>query len=162
MKRIFLTIAGAVLILAGIVGLFLPILQGWLMIFLGLSLIAPDFARRLRRKLFGRLFKKNVVFLKDWKKFSVEAGFTTRHFPLTLHKTDELLELANQEKLKALLPQFSKFVFLNQVHGDRVAVLESLSVGFTGPAACGTLPSSFVTGVRTAGGRGLPSGVTRC
>ena len=33
--------AGSILILLGIVGLFLPILQGWLMILAGLALLSP-------------------------------------------------------------------------------------------------------------------------
>lgn len=33
--------SGSLLILLGIVGLFLPILQGWLMIFAGLALLSP-------------------------------------------------------------------------------------------------------------------------
>ena len=41
---------GSVLILIGIVGIFLPILQGWLFIFLGLFLIKPEYAYRLRDK----------------------------------------------------------------------------------------------------------------
>lgn len=40
------------------------------------------------------------------------------------------------------------------------ARMVSRSANFTGPAACGTLPCSFVTSVRTARGRGLASGVT--
>jgi uncharacterized protein YqgC (DUF456 family) len=39
---IFRKIAGGVLLLTGIAGLFLPILQGWLMIFAGLLLLFPE------------------------------------------------------------------------------------------------------------------------
>jgi uncharacterized protein YqgC (DUF456 family) len=39
---IFRKIAGGILLLTGIAGLFLPILQGWLMIFAGLLLLFPE------------------------------------------------------------------------------------------------------------------------
>jgi hypothetical protein len=39
---------GASLILLGIVGLFLPVLQGWLMIVAGLAVLSP-YSRRARR-----------------------------------------------------------------------------------------------------------------
>jgi uncharacterized protein YqgC (DUF456 family) len=35
-------VAGSILLLLGIAGLFLPILQGWLMIFAGLLLLFPE------------------------------------------------------------------------------------------------------------------------
>lgn len=41
---------GGTLVLLGIVGLFLPVLQGWLMIFAGLALLSPH-SRRARRIL---------------------------------------------------------------------------------------------------------------
>lgn len=41
---------GSALVLVGIVGLFLPILQGWLMIFAGLAMLSPH-SRHARRIL---------------------------------------------------------------------------------------------------------------
>ena len=49
--------AGSALIVLGIVGLFLPILQGWLMIFAGLAVLSPHSraARTIMRKLKEKL-----------------------------------------------------------------------------------------------------------
>ena len=46
-KIVSITI-GSLLILLGIAGLFLPILQGWLMIFAGLALLSPHSVRARR------------------------------------------------------------------------------------------------------------------
>lgn len=126
--------AGGVLIVVGAAGALLPILPGWPFFFVGLSMVSPSAARRLKRRLFRRLFKQDTVFLGPWKPFRVRAGFTTKHFPLALKKTDELLDLSNQSRFKDLLwkadaalePSLGsseRFVFLNQVHGDNVAVV---------------------------------------
>jgi uncharacterized protein (TIGR02611 family) len=47
--RIVAVIGGTVLVLAGIIGLFLPVVPGWLMIIPGLAILATEFvwARRL-------------------------------------------------------------------------------------------------------------------
>ena len=125
MKRIGVFVLGVFLIVVGMAGLVLPILPGWVMIFLGLSLIAPEFAARLRRRIFGKFLKKEIFFIGEWKKSGVEAGFTTRHFPLVLRKTDELLDEEKQRQFASFLNHsHGKFVFLNQVHGDTVAVVQ--------------------------------------
>ena len=63
----------------------------------------------------------------------VEAGFTTRHFPLVLHKTDDLLDHVNQKKFVSLFNgrrggfqtrPYTKFALLDQVHGDGIVVIE--------------------------------------
>jgi YfiH family protein len=123
MKRILVFGLGVVLIGVGIVGLFLPVLQGWAMIFMGLALISPRLARKIRGRLFRKLFKKDRLTISDWKKSGVSAGFTTKHFPLVLRRTDDLLQQDNQTKLAVLLP-CKKFALLNQIHGDGVAVLD--------------------------------------
>jgi hypothetical protein len=48
-KRIAVTIAGSVLVLAGVAGLVLPIVPGWLLIIPGLALLATEYvwAQRL-------------------------------------------------------------------------------------------------------------------
>jgi len=79
------------------------------------------------------IFKRPVVHLKQWKKFSVDAGFTTRHFPLFLKKADDLSEISNQEKLKEARIG-THFVFLNQVHGENIAVLEDAAEATPGDA----------------------------
>jgi uncharacterized protein (TIGR02611 family) len=47
--RIVTVIGGTILVLAGIIGLFLPVVPGWLMIIPGLAILATEFvwARRL-------------------------------------------------------------------------------------------------------------------
>jgi len=134
MKRILLVGLGVVLIGVGIVGLFLPILQGWAMIFMGLVLVSPSMARKLHGRVSRRFFKKDIVYLDEWKRAGIRAGFTTRHFPLVLYKTDDLLQPENQKKLTMLLSRrkgdpagrhYAKFALLDQVHGDGVAVIEN-------------------------------------
>ena len=67
-----------------------------------------------------------------WQESGVQAGFTTRHFPLVLHRTDDLLNKKNHKKFIESLSRdqggplgrsYRKFVVLNQVHGSSVAVL---------------------------------------
>ena len=50
-KRIFVTIAGLVVLLLGIAGLLLPVLPGWALIFVGLGILATEYvwAQRLLR-----------------------------------------------------------------------------------------------------------------
>ncbi len=124
MKKLFLAISGIILLFVGIVGLIMPILPGWLLIFAGLSLIAPKLAERLKKRIFRKFFKKDIVWLEEWKKQPVHAGFTTKHFPLVFHKTDDLLDPSNQEKFRNFFPGKKKFVLLNQVHEDKIVVLE--------------------------------------
>ena len=124
MKRIVPISIGIVLILVGIVGLFLPILQGWALIFLGLTLVSPALARQLRRRISRKFFKSGVVHLDEWKKNGVRAGFTTKHFPLVFHQTDDLLDPEKQHEFAVRLGPFTKFALLSQVHGDEVVVAE--------------------------------------
>ena len=126
MKKILLAILGALLILVGIAGILLPVVPGWALIFLGLSFSAPKFTERLKRRFFRKFFKKGIIELKDWRKFSVKAEFTTKHFQLLLKKTEELSEPKNQEQFQKLIPG-KKFVFLNQVHQNHIEVLEDES-----------------------------------
>ncbi len=123
MKKLLLAILGVICILAGIAGIVLPIIPGWALIFFGLSFIAPKLAERLKRRFFRKFFKKDIIYLKEWEKFSVRAGFSTKHFPLILKKTDDLAQPENQRQFKQVVPGGS-FVFLDQPHGSRVAVLE--------------------------------------
>ncbi len=52
LMRLSRIIAGSILVVAGVVGLALPILPGWLFIIPGLSLLSSEFvwAARLRRR----------------------------------------------------------------------------------------------------------------
>lgn len=135
MKKIALGIAGLLLILVGVAGLILPILPGWPFVFLGLSMVAPAYAERLKRRVLRRFSKKELIYLENYEKYKIHAGFTTRHFPVILRKTDEL---SNPSKKDQLMKAFSesavlashrvsvgsRFVYLNQIHGDRIAVLD--------------------------------------
>ncbi len=134
MKRFVLGIAGIFCILLGIVGWLLPILPGWLFIFVGLSLLAPEATARLRRRIWRRLYKKAVIPLDEWGSLPVLSGFTTKHFSVSISKTDDLSDPGRQ---KSLIDAFSAdetarsiqalrsghVVFMNQVHQDHVAVI---------------------------------------
>lgn len=126
MKKIVLAIIGISFILIGIAGLVLPVIPGWLLIFVGLSFIAPKLAERLKRRFFRKFFKKGIIRLKEWEKFSVKAELTTKHFPLALKKTDELLDPKIQAEFQKLVSG-ERFVFLNQVHQRCVEVLDDES-----------------------------------
>ena len=74
--------------------------------------------------------RKTAGILLIWDKSNVSAGFTTRHFPLLLKKTDDLLELSNQTRLTdaferagAIHGSSLRAAFLQQTHGSRVAVI---------------------------------------
>ncbi|MBI4353396.1 MAG: laccase domain-containing protein [Candidatus Omnitrophica bacterium] len=137
MKRLFLACLGVVLAGVGVAGLVLPFLPGLALIFVGLSFIAPELAEKLKRKILRRWMKREVFLLKERRRGGVTAGFTTRHFPLVLSQTDDLLDPFHQELFKKDLRRnlrslkgggakggWERFVFLDQPHGDRVAVIE--------------------------------------
>ena len=123
MKKFFLWIFGCLCLVIGVAGIILPILPGWFLIFVGLSIVAPRQAIRLKRMFQRRFSKQETIQLDEWRRRGVKAGFTTRHFKLFLQKTDDLLVPANQEKFK-MLKRGNRFVFLNQVHEDSVLVLD--------------------------------------
>lgn len=82
-KRVAVTIAGFVLVLAGLAGLLLPIVPGWLLIIPGLALLATEYvwAQRLLR-----IAKEKAVQAKDMvfrKKTEEQPGEPTDE------KTDE-------------------------------------------------------------------------
>lgn len=63
MKRILRIILGWGCILLGILGLFLPILQGWLFLTMGTALLARDV------RFFGRVLcwlERNVAVVRQW------------------------------------------------------------------------------------------------
>ncbi|MBI4431865.1 MAG: polyphenol oxidase family protein [Candidatus Omnitrophica bacterium] len=109
MIRIFRFTAGIALILLGIAGLILPIMPGWILILAGLPLVSPG---------------PSVRRLRVWEKHGIRAGFTTKRFQLFLKMTDDLLDETRQKLLKKKLPG-QRFIFLNQVHGANVAVIDS-------------------------------------
>ncbi len=130
MKRIFQVVAGIALVSLGVVGCLLPFLPGWPFLLAGLTLIAPRFAARLKKKFIRKFFKKEVLRIEDWIPSGVRASVTTRHFGLVLRHTDELKDPRNQE---TFLSRFSdnymkapnRFFYLNQVHEDRIAVIRN-------------------------------------
>ncbi len=75
--------------------------------------------------------------LDEWKAYNVRAGYTTRHFPLHIKKTNELMDEAHQKNFVrtlyanqafALAKQpVQRFVVLNQVHGDDFEVFKDAS-----------------------------------
>ena len=141
MKKIASIVVGIFLVILGIIGWLLPIVPGWPLILIGASLIVPDFAKQLKRRLFRKFFNKDIVILDNLKKYRVQAGFTTRRFPVVLKKTDDLLDENNQRYFHEAIsvgaglpstggsvsggkPAPTRYVFLNQVHGDALQVLE--------------------------------------
>ena len=58
--RVFRLVAGSILLIIGVIGGFIPVLQGWIFILLGLSIIAPE-SERARRLL-------------EWAKQKAQAG----------------------------------------------------------------------------------------
>ncbi len=137
-KGFLLYLLGLLFIFIGVAGVVLPILPGWVFIFMGLSIVAPRAAMRLRWWVFRRRFKKDLFSFKEWEKSGVEAGYTTRHFSLHLSKTDDLLSEQNQTKFLDLfssgrkmlddtLKPIEKFVLLKQVHGDRIVTIDGAS-----------------------------------
>ncbi len=125
MKKFFLWVAGIFCIVVGVAGIILPVLPGWALIFLGLSMIAPVYTLWLTRKISLRFLKPRIIHLEEWKIFKVDAGFTTRRFPVFLKKTKDLSDPACQTRfLKAFGASSHRFVFLSQVHGGRVIVLD--------------------------------------
>ncbi len=128
MKRVVTTVAGVFFILLGIAGLFLPFLQGILFILLGISFLSPRLASIIRRKYVRKISKPKVITLDEWRDLGVRAGYTTKHFPLHIKKTGELMDNANQEAFSKLLhgnqvfalskTPVERYVVLNQVHGD--------------------------------------------
>ncbi len=73
-RRMLRNLGGILLLLAGIAGLVLPILQGWLMILIGLSLIDLPIkhqahVRLLRYRWYQRLAAKHETLLLRWRAF---------------------------------------------------------------------------------------------
>ncbi len=135
MKKIFVMIGGVLLMAVGVFGLIMPILPGWPLIFLGLSIFAPAYAFRMKYKIDLKLFKRDIVYFSEWRKKKVDTGVTTKFFPVLLKKTGELDAAENRAKLTIALAQSPAvkkkhitfgggFAYLNQVHGDGVAVIE--------------------------------------
>lgn len=50
MKSIFRIAAGIFLLLLGIIGLVVPILQGWLLIFIAIPLLSPEHGKKMAAK----------------------------------------------------------------------------------------------------------------
>lgn len=130
MKKFLLKLAGIAFLLLGIAGLFLPILQGWLFIFIGLSLLSPRLAARIRSAVFLRFCKKPLITLSEWNRFGASAGVTTRLFPAHLASTDDLNEAAHRSAVRSLWadpkkPRPERFAYLRQVHGKRVVPVAS-------------------------------------
>jgi uncharacterized protein len=76
MKRVALIIAGWCSLLLGVAGLFLPIIQGWFFILLGLVLLSTEYvwAHHLLRKLFARFPKLESTVHKSAERFSKWLG----------------------------------------------------------------------------------------
>jgi Putative transmembrane protein (PGPGW) len=63
-NRMFRRILGISLVTLGIIGIFLPVLQGWLMIFIGLSILKIPFLENLVRRIAAKVgvrFSKKTI-----------------------------------------------------------------------------------------------------
>lgn len=70
---------------------------------------------------------KDRIIFEEWAPRGVYAAVTTKHFPVFLQKTDDLLDPLKQKKFAGHFGRFESFALLNQVHGSGVAVLDSSS-----------------------------------
>lgn len=73
--------------------------------------------------------KKDRIVFEEWVLHGVHAAVTTRHFPLFLQKTDDLLDPHRQKKFTESFGRYKRFALLNQVHGSGVAVLDGAEAG---------------------------------
>ena len=76
MKRVAFIIAGWSSLLLGIAGLFLPVIQGWFFILLGLVLLSTEYvwAHHLLNKLLARFPKLGSAVHKSSERFSKWLG----------------------------------------------------------------------------------------
>ncbi len=136
-QKIILFIIGTVLVITGIAGLVLPFIPGWVLIFVGISFMEPEFAEKLKQWLHRKFSKRGIICFerKALGPSPAHSGFTTKHFPIFLKKTDDLLKAENQQLFQKLLSEnlvarshgfalASKFVFLDQAHGGNIVILE--------------------------------------
>ena len=134
-KRFLIFALGIFLLVVGVAGLILPILPGWVLIFMGLSIVAPRAAKRLKGWVFKKRFKHDLAYFSEWEKLGVQSGCTTRHFPVHLSGSADLMSKdtqtrfleafwAGQESVGRHLQTADRFVLLRQVHKDRIAVLD--------------------------------------
>jgi YfiH family protein len=130
-------LAGIFLILLGILGIFLPVLQGIPLIFLGIYYISPRLAEYLKRKTLVKFKTLRILFFEEWKKTGVRAAITTRHCPVHFSKTNDMDDpdkrrlfldwiITDKHSKARGLNTYDKFAYVHQVHGDRVAVVESM------------------------------------
>ena len=84
-KRVGITIAGFALLLLGVIGLFLPVLQGWLFIIAGLAVLSTEYvwARRLLEKAKAKAEQaKDAVLRKKTAKAAKKTGSEDAAVPL--------------------------------------------------------------------------------
>lgn len=128
-------IVGIFLMMIGVLGLILPVIPGWPFFFLGLSLAVPSAAFSLKYQGTHVFLKRDIIYLREWRKKGVVVGVTTKFFPLHIKKADELGLEANQFQFQKALETSKvtvshkitfpgRFVYLHQVHGAHVEVLE--------------------------------------
>jgi uncharacterized membrane protein YbaN (DUF454 family) len=76
MKRIGLIVAGWASLLLGVAGLFLPVIQGWFFILVGLLLLSSEYiwAHRLLQRLLAKFPRLKSAFLSASKKVNGWTG----------------------------------------------------------------------------------------
>ncbi len=70
-----------------------------------------------------KFFKEEIFYFKNWKKTGIKAGFTTKHFPVFMQRTEALKDPIVQAQFLQRFP--GNFVVLNQVHSDGVVVIDN-------------------------------------
>lgn len=114
----------------------MPFVHGWPFFLIGLSLVAPTAARRLRRRILRRFYRTEAVLLEESAQSGVFAGFTTRHFPVHVTSGEDLTRERTRSELAAAYrrlltdrrkdldpARFESFVTLRQVHGERIVTV---------------------------------------
>lgn len=136
MKRLRAWALAIPFFILAIIGALIPFVHGWPFFLIGLSLVAPTAARRLRRRIMRRFYRSEAVLLDESARSGIIAGFTTRHFAvhvssgedLTRERTRSELAVAYRklltERRKDLNPsRYERFVTLRQVHGERIVTV---------------------------------------
>lgn len=127
MKRLIFWPVGGLCVLAGAAGLVLPVLPGWALIFIGLTLVAPGFSSNVRARVKAKLFRAPLIELPAPK--GLHMGFTTKRFGVKLTRCDDWENGLTRARFTELFERSAKkvhirsYAVLKQVHGDRVQVI---------------------------------------
>lgn len=134
MSRLFLAFFGLLLVVVGTIGIVMPILPGWPLIFIGLSFIAPRLVERWKIKVYARYFKKPIVLYEEWLHKKIYAGMSTKSCQFKISRCEDFSNQENQISFKKFMaedgvlkkhkaPPILRYVSMRQVHADHIAVI---------------------------------------